>query len=41
MPCMIENDRLRVIGMLEAVMPQNKLARQFGVHFHTINAFME
>ena len=38
MPGMIENDRLRAIGMLEAGMSQSNVARQFGVHINTVNA---
>ena len=38
MPCLSEKERLRAIGMLETGMPQNVVARRFGVHRNTIQS---
>ena len=36
MPCLDENQRLRAIGMLQAGLAQNVVARHFGCHRNTI-----
>ena len=38
MPRLTENHRLRAVGMLEAGMAQNEVARHFGVHRNTISS---
>ena len=38
MPRLTENQRLRAVGMLEAGMAQNEVARHFGVHRNTISS---
>jgi hypothetical protein len=36
MPCLDENQRLRAIGMLQAGLAQNVVAKHFGCHRNTI-----